>query len=102
MARRRAAPASCREYSMLPQIVTCALALTVAGCGGQHEPIQNVTYGMTKEKVREIMGKPDRTERSAAGTECWYWGGSATRGPHSGVCYTEGEVSLIVPAPEPD
>lgn len=83
-------------------IAACALTLGLAGCGGdQRDPVEDVDYGMTKPQVRAIMGEPGRTERSASETECWYWGGSATRGPHSGVCFTSGEVSLIVPSPKP-
>ena len=83
------------------RVAACLLALTVAGCGGdQRDPIRDVKYGMTKERVMAIMGEPDRKERSAPAIECWFWGGSAERGPHSNVCFEEEEAALIVPAPD--
>jgi hypothetical protein len=56
-------------------IAASVLTITLAGCDGdERDPINDVNYGMTKAKVKAIMGQPRGTERPASETECWYLG----------------------------
>jgi outer membrane protein assembly factor BamE (lipoprotein component of BamABCDE complex) len=74
-----------------------------AGCGESHETngvtnsgITNsvfaVTKGMTKEQVRELAGRPYRSDRN-----CWLYHASRAGTNVDGrrFCFTNGRVSLV-------